>query len=390
MADHRRLGGEFLDRQKMEALGGLIGGIAHDCNNLLSGILAHAELAIAESAAGVSPEEVIGRIKGLALRASEIVRELMICAGQEGACTEPLDISGLIAEMVQLLRVLVPKSVAIQTKLGKRLPAVMGSAPRIRQVVMNLMINASEAIGDTEGAIAVSTRRVSTRYDSVLAGGASLPAGDYVVLEVSDTGRGMSEQTQARAFGPFFTTKPTGRGLGLSVVREIVREHGGVIGVESAPSRGSAFYVFLPCQGKPARRARPVPRSISLEEAAGAGICVLIVEDEDALRLVVSRMLRKHGFTVLEARDGYGAVEFFRERSDAIDVVLLDWAIAGASSCQVSEQARRLRLPAKIILTSAYSREMALAGLDWRPAGFIRKPYQIPDLVRTLHAAVTL
>jgi two-component system cell cycle sensor histidine kinase/response regulator CckA len=231
---------------------------------------------------------------------------------------------------------------------------------------------------------------VATRYESVRAGGLHLPPGDYVVLEVADTGRGMSEQTQARAFGPFFTTKPSGRGLGLSVVREIVREYGGVIGVESAPGRGSAFHVFLPSRGKRARRPRAVPCALSVGVAAGAGICVLIVEDQDALRLAVSRMLRKHGFTVLEAHDGYSAVEFFRKRADAIDVVLLDWAIAGASSGHVSEQARRLRLPAKIILTSAYSREMALAGLDWRPAGFIRKPYEIPDLVRTLHAAVTL
>lgn len=378
----------FVDLEKAEALTGIIGGVAHDCNNLLSSILAHAELALADLALGVSPNEAIERMKALAVRTSEIVRELMIYSGQESPEAELLDISALISEMVRLLEVLVPKGVEIQTRLGAHLPAIKASAPRLRQVVLNLIVNASEAIGDADGRIGISTRRAIMRQDSVLAGGVHLPSGDFVVLKVWDSGQGMSEQTQERAFAPFFTTKRYGRGLGLAVVRDIIREHGGAIGLDSRPGKGTAFHVFLPSEGKLPRRVSSISRPVLLKDTRGAGISVLMVEDEEALRLAVSKMLRKQGFEVLEAREGYSAVEVFREHANRIDVVLLDLTLPGASSRYVLEQVRRIRPVAKIVLTTAYSKEAAVAGFDCPFSGFIRKPYELPDLVKALRAAV--
>lgn len=378
----------FVDLQKAEALTGIIGGVAHDCNNLLSGILAHAELALANLAVGVSPNEAIDRMKELAVRTSEIVRELMIYAGQESTEAELLDLSALISEMVRLIEVLVPKGVEIRTRLGARLPAIRASAPRLRQVVLNLIVNASEAIGDGEGLIDISTRRTIMRQDSVLAGGVHLPPGDYVVLMVCDSGQGMSAQTQERAFAPFFTTKPYGRGLGLAVVQDIIREHGGAIGLDSRPGKGTAFQVFLPSEGKPRHRIRSSNRSVPLKETQGAGISVLFVEDEECLRLAVSKMLRRQGFEVLEAQEGYSAVEIFREHASRIDVVLLDLTLPGASSRYVVEQVRRIRPIARIVLTTAYSKEAAEAGFGCPVSGFIRKPYEVPELVRALRAVV--
>ncbi len=374
--------------QIAEALGPLIGGIAHDCNNLLSGILANAEAALLTSGGGDSTAQELEHIRDLALRASEIVRELMICAGQEDRATEPVSISSIIAEMVHLVRVLVPKNIGIETKLAKRLPPVYASAPRIRQIVLNLIINAAEAIGRNSGSIVVATRRATTRHDSLLAGGLYLPAGDYAVLEVSDTGHGMAKPTQAEAFAPFFTTKAKGTGLGLSVVREIVRQHGGVIGVESEPDNGSTFDIFLPVWRGRVRR----------DEASGSGtaeperarIRVLFAEDEGTLRLAIARMLRKYGFTVVEAEDGDAAIALFRKYAESLDVVLIDLTIADTASRPALQELRRLRPSTRMVLTSAYSREVALAGLDWRPAAFLRKPYRISDLVTALRTAAAL
>ena len=242
---------EALARQKLESLGVLAGGIAHDFNNLLGGILAEAELVEEDLPAGSSVGEEIERIKAVAIRGSEIVRQLMIYAGHDQThLVEPLDLSELVEEMLELLKVSISKHAVLKADLDKSLPAVWGNAPQIRQVVMNLLINASEAIGEKEGVIHVSTLREARGPGSVVIDTFDLPLGDYVRLEVSDTGCGMTEEARAKIFDPFFTTKFVGRGLGLAVVQGILRDHGGAVDVVSALGQGTTFRVLLPCTSK--------------------------------------------------------------------------------------------------------------------------------------------
>ena len=371
--------------RKMQSLGVLARGIAHDFNNLLGSILANTELALADVAAGSSPVEEIHRIRAVAIRAAEIVRELMIYAGQEETHFEPIDVSRLVEEMMQLLKVSISKHAVLKTKLGDNLPAVQGNASQVRQVVLNLMINASEAIGEKDGSIKITTSLVHRGGDLAAEGAAELPEDDYVELDVSDSGCGMTSEKRARVFDPFFTTKFDGRGLGLSVVHGIVHAHGGMMNVTSEPGKGSTFQVFFPCHGQ-----LPAPERTAIARAADepvpvAGAAVLLVEDEETLRLAVSKLLRKMGFSVIEAGNGSVAIDLLRDHSNNLDVILLDMTIPGASSREIIAEAQRLRPDAKVILTSAYSREIAADQLDAAQVrAFIRKPFQLSDLVQLL------
>ena len=376
---------EAFARQKLESLGVLAGGIAHDFNNLLGGILAEAELAETDLAAGLTPSEEIQRIKLVAIRGAEIVRELMIFAGQDQTTlVELVDVSRLVEEILELLRISISKRAVLRTDLSHNLPAVRGNAAQIRQVVMNVVINASEAIGDKGGIINVSTAQVS---DSVnLASSAtSLPPGDCVRLEVSDNGCGMTETVQAKIFDPFFSTKFAGRGLGLAVVRGIVRAHGGEINLRSAPGEGTTFQVFLPCTLESVAKAGGAVTSAGVERPHARVATLLIVEDEETLRLAVSKALRRRGFLVIEASNGSEAMLVLGTHKDEIDGVLLDVTIPGTSSREIFYKIQEMRPDLKVIVTSAYSKESVdtfFTGL--RIDHFIRKPFQLGDLVRLL------
>jgi CheY-like chemotaxis protein/two-component sensor histidine kinase len=368
----------------------LAGGIAHDFNNLLGGVLAQAEVAEADLASGLAPHEEIARIKAVAIRGAEIVRGMMIYAG-EGQSTEVelVDLSRLVIEMLELLKISISKKVVLNVNLDKNLPAVWGNAPQLRQVVMNLVINASDAIGEKEGAIQVSTSRVTGGQGPTINAARSLPAGDCVRLSVSDTGCGMTEETRAKIFDPFFSTKFAGRGLGLAVVRGIVREHEGAIDVVSAPGQGATFQVLLPCTSE---RALEIPDAIisGAEQSSSRRGTVLVVEDEEALRLAVSKAVRKRGFSVLEAGDGTAAMDLFYAHRDEIDVVLLDITLPGRSGKEVLDEALRVRPDLRVILTSAYSKETVDASFNGpRSMQFIRKPFQLGELERVLRDALS-
>ncbi len=381
---------EAFAMQKMETIGALAGGIAHDFNNLLGGILALAELSAAELEEGKMPREGIENIRAVASRGAEIVRELMIYSGQDKTedSVEPLDqvdLSGLVEEMLGLLKITISKRAVLKSDLDRNLPPMPGKASRIRQIVMNLVINASEALGQKDGVIRVRTSRSTLSHGSAATGPQNLAAGDYLILEVSDTGCGMSEEVQGKAFDPFFTTKFAGRGLGLAVVHGIVRDHGGAVNLISTPSEGTTFEVFLPSVSETSRLVEGATAQSPKKEDRPESRTVLVVEDEETLRLAVSKMLRKRGFAVVEAVDGNSAVESIRSYGDAIDVMLLDMTLPGISSPEVLAEARRLRPNLKPILTSAHSQEAihaSYAGLPREP--FLRKPYRIDELVSLL------
>ena len=379
---------EALARQKLESVGTLASGIAHDFNNLLGAVQAQGELALAELDEGSSCKEELKVICEVAKRGSEIVRQLMIYAGKESETVERIDLSKIVKDMLALLRISVSKHAVMDADLGQDLPAICASAAQLGQIAMNLITNASDAIGDRDGVIRVITRRVTLGAESV-GDPTSSSGGDYVALEVSDTGCGMSRETRERLFDPFFTTKSAGRGLGLAVVSGIVRSLGGSIRVTSELGKGSTFQILLPCaETGISTTGRVMP---TIERLAGPSqqAAVLIVEDEEVLRQAVAKTLRKNGFEVFEAADGSFAIELLRANGGRIDVILLDMTIPGASSREVVAEAVKVRSDISVVLTSAYAQEMFLSATSVpQIKRFIRKPFQLADLVKTLRSAM--
>ena len=391
ITESRRVQEESFSRKKLETAGTLASGIAHNFNNLLGGVLSHAELALNELAAGLSPEEGLQAIRDAAIRGSEIVRELMIYAGKDSEVRELVDLPQIVREMLELLKISVSKHATLETDFGEDLPAVWANPGQIRQIVMNLVTNASEALGERDGVILVAARRVKVDLDSPEAIADRLADdGDYIELEISDNGCGMSRETQARVFEPFFSTKSAGHGLGLAVVSGIVGSVGGAIRVTSELGRGTTFQILLP-SGKGAHGPRSDVISSSTFLAASKPVAVLFVEDEDVLRQAVAKMLRKRGFEVFEAPDGSSAIDLLRAKNSKIDVILLDMTLPGASSQEVVAQAAKAHPETRVVLTSAFSREMITQTMDAQQVvSFIRKPFRIGDLVQTIRNALSL
>ena len=369
--------------QKLESLGVLAGGVAHDFNNLLGSILADSELLLSDLSDGSPVYAGIKRIEAVAVRAAEIVRELLTFAGQENFTLEPLDVSSLVREMLELLRVSISKLAVMRIDLAIDLPAVRANPSQIRQVVMNLITNASEALGSRGGAIEVNTRLVHIAADSPERG--DLPEGQYVQLEVSDTGCGMTTEIQDKIFDPFFTTKFTGRGLGLAAVQGIVRTHHGAIRLSSTAGAGTRFEVLLPCTQEAARPVVSLPAPDLTGRTMPPTGTVLVVDDEEMLRVAVAKMLRRERYSVIEAADGDTALEIFRNQSAEIGVILLDMTLPGISGRRLFEELRGIRPDIRIIVTTAYTKEMAVNAVGVQQTWeFIRKPYHIADLVSLL------
>jgi two-component system, cell cycle sensor histidine kinase and response regulator CckA len=363
--------------QKLESLGVLAGGVAHDFHNFLGCILADAVVTMSELDANSPARDGLERIEAVAVQAAEIVRQIMDYSGEEQQDLGPVDVAHLVREMAQILRVCVPKAAKMNVDLPSSLLLPQANATQLRQVLMNLILNAGEAIGSQGGVITI-TGRQEVRAP------AEQPC---ISLEIFDTGSGMTEEVRRRMFDPSFSTKGAGRGLGLAAVQGIIRNHSGSIEVTSTPGRGTRFQILLPCIGKrqveqPSRTSVPARRS----PPRGS---ILIVEDEETLRMAVATMLRKQGFDVLEAGDGDRAVDLIRDQKQSIGVVLLDLTLPGRSSPDVFAELQRTRPDAKVILTSAYGRESVSGPLKgFERQSFIRKPYHFSELVTVVRDAL--
>jgi two-component system cell cycle sensor histidine kinase/response regulator CckA len=391
ITDLKRAHEEHVAKQKLEIVAALATGIAHDFNNLMGTVLAHSELALSELDDGLKPEEELKSIRRTAIRGSEIVRQLMVYAGNEGETSELVDVSAIVQDILELLKVSVSKHVSVETDLQRQLPTVRASRPQIRQVVMNLFYNASEAIGDQDGVIRVTTRQVTGNPDSSLAISERVAGGNYVQLEISDTGHGMIPAVQAQIFERFFTTKASGsHGLGLATVQWIVQGLDGTIHVSSEPGKGTTFQIMLPCVGPVVREVQGTIRGANDEKRAIRGATILIVEDEDLLRHGVSKMLRKKGLSILEAGDGSAALDVIRAPKEDIDLILLDITLPGASSRDVYEEAKRLRPDVPVIVTSAKSEGMAAALLGTGIERFLLKPFSLDDLSEMIREILSL
>jgi two-component system, cell cycle sensor histidine kinase and response regulator CckA len=385
ITDLKRVQEEALSKEKLESLTSLTRGIAHDFNNMLATILVLLELAQTDLPEESTTREGLRQIHTIATRASEVVRELMIYSGQEQAKLTPVDLSGLVEEMSQLLKASISKHATLRLNLSNDLPQILGNAAQIRQLVMNLIMNASQAIAEKEGVIHVETSFIASSRNSNPEGADS--ADDYVRLAVTDTGCGMTEQQRARIFDPFFTTKPQGHGLGLAVVHGIVQSHNAVINVDSTPGRGTTFQILFrrtEAQVETAS-ASPAAFAITTGEPRELSGMVLFVEDQDVLRVAITTALQRAGFTVLSAADGLTAVETFRARADDIGVVVLDLTLPGLSGQEVFRRIRGLKPEVRVIIASAHDCGRAEAILPTEPGvTFLQKPYGFSDLRREL------
>jgi two-component system cell cycle sensor histidine kinase/response regulator CckA len=359
----------------------LAGGVAHDFNNLLGGILANSELLISDLTDSPRVQEGVQTIKVIAMRASEIVRQLMVYAGHESTVFEDVDLADLVREMLNLILVSISKSAALKIDVPDNVPMIRANNAQLRQVFVNLITNASDALGDERGEICVTLKQVRSQGEPSIGMWPQPLVADWLRLEVRDSGSGMTEEVQARIFDPFFSTKGVGRGMGLSAVQGIIRSHGGTINVASKLGEGTCFEIRLPCASQPAQQSSDVGTSKLACEPQGRTGTVLIIDDEYSLRVPVATMLKKRGFSVFEAADGETGVSLFREHSMEIDVVLLDLTLPGISGIEVLKEMRKKRSNIKVILVTAYGRDRALTDVSEKESVYyVQKPYQIDTL----------
>ncbi|MBN1342782.1 MAG: PAS domain S-box protein [Phycisphaerae bacterium] len=385
----RQMETQLRDAQKLESLGVLAGGVAHDFNNLLVGVLGNAGLALMDLPEDSPVRATIEKIEVAAQRAADLTKQMLAYSGKGAFIVKPLDVSRLIREMAHLIASGISRKVAIRYLLGDDLPLVTADATQIRQVVLNLISNAAEAVGDAAGAITIRTGviRADREWLSAAYLADDVPEGDYVCLDVTDTGCGMNAKTQSKVFDPFFSTKFAGRGLGLAAVLGIVRGHKGAIRVDSEPGKGTTFRVLLPATERPAEQDPP-PGPKKPREFRGAGT-ILVADDEDQVVGFASKVLERAGYTVLTAADGRTAVDVFRERAEDVVIVLLDLTMPGLSGVEAFDAIRRIRPEVPVILSSGYSQQDATERFAGKGlSGFIQKPYQAAQLIEKLREVV--
>lgn len=371
--------------QKMESLGLLAGGIAHDFNNILQGILGHASLALLDIVGDSPVYESVSKIETAAMRAADLTRQMLTYSGKTALSMKPVDLTRLAEEVMDLLKVAISKKAVLNPQLARNLPPVKADAAQLRQVLMNLITNASDALGAAGGMVKITTglMRAGGGYLSKTFVNTPLPAGNYVFLEVADDGCGMDEMTKGKIFDPFFSTKKHGRGLGLATVLGIVRGHHGAIRVDSTVGRGTVIRVLLPCSevGEEAPMTIPAPAS----QMRGAG-AILVVDDEENIRAIVRRTLERVGFSVLEAVDGKEGAEIFAQH-DEIIAVILDMTMPRMNGEETLREIRRLRPDIPVILSSGYTQEQTFERFREKGySGFLKKPYPPGNLVESLFA----
>jgi PAS domain S-box-containing protein len=372
--------------QKLESIGVLAGGIAHDFNTLLAGIL----LGVTQAKSSLPPDHPalpdLEVAEHCGQKAAELTAQLLAYAGKGKFAITRFDLSALVADMLPLIGASIPKAVQLQLFLAPELPWIEGDASQIRQVVMNLIINGAEAVGNGGGIVRISTGiRDRPRGAGDRAGAAAQKPGRDVYIEVKDSGSGMDEATKAKIFDPFFTTKFTGRGLGLAAVAGILRGHMGRLDVESIPGEGSTFTVFFPAVEPPPPRVVEAPSSVA---AHGAGT-LLFVDDEPVLRKMGKQVLENSGYSVLLAENGREAVEVFQHNSREIVTVLLDITMPVMGGGEALRLIQEIRPDVPVILMSGFGEDSAREDLGTSAsAGFIQKPYSVASLVATVRASI--
>ena len=386
MERHRReLDHKLQDTQKLESLGVLAGGIAHDFNNLLTGILGNASLAKMDLPVSSPLRPAIEQIELASRQAAGLCQQMLAYSGKGRFVVGPLDLNDLIQSTTHLLSISISKNCVLRFNLAPNLPATIADATQMRQIIMNLVINASEAIGERSGVIAIATGlvRVGPDYLATLMHPDNLVHGDYIFMEVSDSGVGMDAALVKKIFDPFFTTKFTGRGLGLAAVLGIVRGHKGALKVYSEPGRGTTFKVLLPCAAPGLAAKRPSASPFE-ERWRGQGM-VLVVDDEETIRTVAARILESLGFTVVLANDGREAMEKYQAEPARFLLVLLDLTMPHMDGEETFRQLRHLNPGIKVILMSGFNQHEAISRFTGKGlAGFVQKPFDVGGISTTV------
>ncbi len=389
-AERRKLEEQIQRSQKMESLGVLAVGIAHDFNNLLVAVLGNADLALMDLPPDSSARLAIEQIRNAAVKASELTNQMLAYSGRGQALVRKLDINKMLREMIELVKASVPKHMELQLDMEEDLPFVQGDSAQLQQVLMNLVTNAAEAIGEHKGKILLSSKVVTVDEEMAhrLYQKEDVVLGPHVCIEVKDDGVGMDTDTMDRIFEPFFSTKFTGRGLGLSAVLGIVRSHKGAMLIDSVPGKGTTFSVMLPAMGSEHSRHLSSSETKTMLNASGT---VLVVDDESSVRQVARDMLTHFGFNVVVAASGQEGLEILKKRSGEIRLVLLDLSMPRMGGEETLRRIYELWPQLPVLLCSGYSEEDAISQFSEAvPAGFIQKPFDVSRLLEKIKQVLGL
>jgi signal transduction histidine kinase/CheY-like chemotaxis protein len=370
--------GKLLEQsQKMEAIGRLAGGVAHDFNNLLAVIMGYSDLLLESLGSSDQNRAKVEQIKQAANSAASLTRQLLTFSRQQVIQPVVLDINQIVSNTEKMLRRLIKENIEFTVVLDHNLDRVTADPGQIEQIVLNLVVNARDAMPNG-GKLRIQTRNACLEGDSAQTG-TPVASGHFVLLEVTDTGTGMDQQTQAHIFEPFFTTKAVGEGsgLGLATVYAIVKHSNGHIEVQSTLGRGSSFKIYLPAT---VRADADRESSIDTAKPAFSGATVLVVEDARALRNVICETLSTSGCTVLSARDGQEALRIINEQKSAVDLLLTDVIMPGMNGQALAKEVRSLRPDTKILYMTGYSGEFIRADMLTAGVSFIQKPFTSADL----------
>jgi two-component system cell cycle sensor histidine kinase/response regulator CckA len=381
--ERAQLESQLSQAAKLEALGVLAGGIAHDFNNMLTAVMGNAELALMSLDTKGNPITMLNEIVSTSMKAKELCQQMLAYAGRGSFNRDHFDCNKEIQELGELMKVTMSKKARLAFELDSDQPGVLGDQSQLRQVIMNLITNASEAIGNNEGVIRIKTciTNIQGKALKSISSDGELQEGDYVLLEISDTGEGMDEKTRSKIFDPFFTTKASGRGLGLAAVQGIVQGHNGVISLDSGQGKGTIFRVYLPVHALPEKPKETVVDDVIVEGKIG----ILVVDDEAPVRKVFSMMLVKAGYEVLEAKDGLEALEIYHREMDNIDCVLLDFSMPKLDGLEVFKELQILNKELPVILTSGYAAKQLSPELNGAGfAGIIQKPVPMSVLLNNI------
>jgi len=382
VSERKQLEQQLLQAQKMEAVGTLAGGIAHDFNNLLVGILGYASLLQRELPADSSLQADVETIVHSARRAADLTSQLLALTRHDHLEVRPLSLNEVVTEVARLLSRTLDKAIVIETCLSDDLDTIEGDAGQLHQMLLNLALNAGEAMPQG-GRLVIETTNMTLSAEQARVD-LNLEPGRYACLSVTDTGHGMDEETLARIFEPFFTTKEQGGGLGLAMVYSITKAHEGAIHVYSEPSVGSTFKVYLPTT---ANSVSDVPSGEC--QAVGGTETVLVVDDEEPVRRLLQRVLEGSGYTVLLAQDGCQAVDLYRQRSDEIGLVILDMIMPQMGGQEAFNRLQEISPQVKVLLSSGYSargraEEILCTGIH----GFLQKPYDAQLVLHKVRAVL--
>jgi nitrogen-specific signal transduction histidine kinase/CheY-like chemotaxis protein len=380
VTERKHLEEQFRQAQKMEAVGRLAGGVAHDFNNMLTLILGYSDLML-QTLAPASPQfTALGEIKRAAERAAALTRQLLAFSRKQVIAPRVLDVNALVANMDKMLRPLIGEDVELVTALGPGAGPVRADVGQLEQVLVNLAVNARDAMPQG-GRLTIATANVELD-EACARTHLDVRPGPYLCLTVQDTGCGMDEEVLAHLFEPFFTTKEVGKGtgLGLSTAYAIVRQTGGHIDVTSAPGQGTTFRIYLPRATGP---VEPDPAAGSPGEASGAAQTILVVEDEETVRALVGTVLRQHGYTVLEAADAGAALQLGAEHPGPVHLLVTDVVMPRVSGHQLAQRLQALRPGLKVLYLSGHTEDAILrAGVREAEISFLPKPFTPEDLAR--------